>query len=206
VCTIFWTISRTIPKYLGIVLAGRQLYVGWMTTCRAWRTKRPGGRAFALGAVLHNRRMATAVRRGVLLAVVRPVVEHTSRHAQCGAPQLPSSSTLDSCRPGCSAEYCGSRVQLQMTCCVWSWGAGPTSAGWTIASWIVPSSWRLCRLTDCLPGWQRLAGRVWHAKDCPACMLVWLHPSIVLSVSTLPSWQLRQTPPGQASSSSRIGQ
>jgi hypothetical protein len=35
-------------------------------------------RAFALGGELHNRRTATAVRRVVLLAVVRPEVEHAS--------------------------------------------------------------------------------------------------------------------------------
>jgi hypothetical protein len=37
-------------------------------------------RAFALGGVLHNRRMAAVVRRVVLLAVVRPVVEHAHQH------------------------------------------------------------------------------------------------------------------------------
>ncbi len=34
--------------------------------------------AYALGCVLHNRRVSTAVRRLVLLAVLRPVVEYAS--------------------------------------------------------------------------------------------------------------------------------
>jgi hypothetical protein len=61
-------------KYLGVMLAA---------TCRwddhvAYVVDKATRRAFTLGGVLHNRRMATAVRRVVLLAVVRPVVEHAS--------------------------------------------------------------------------------------------------------------------------------
>jgi hypothetical protein len=61
-------------KYLGVVLAascGSDDQVSYVAD-KATR------RAFALGRVLHKRRMATAVRRVVLLAVVRPVVEHAS--------------------------------------------------------------------------------------------------------------------------------
>jgi hypothetical protein len=58
-------------KYLGVVLAANCRWDDHMVD-KATR------RAFALGGALHNRRMATAVRRVVLLAVVRPVLEHGS--------------------------------------------------------------------------------------------------------------------------------
>jgi hypothetical protein len=58
-------------QYLGVVLA---VSCGWDGHVADKATRR----AFALGGVLHNRRMATAVRRVVLLAVVRPVVEHAA--------------------------------------------------------------------------------------------------------------------------------
>jgi hypothetical protein len=61
-------------KYLGVVLAAD---CGWDDHV-SYVVDKATKRAFALGGVLHNRRMATAVRRVVLLAVVRPVVEHAS--------------------------------------------------------------------------------------------------------------------------------
>ena len=61
-------------KYLGVVLAAS---CGWDDHV-SYVADKATRRAFALGGVLHNRRMATAVRRVVLLAVVRPVVEHAS--------------------------------------------------------------------------------------------------------------------------------
>ena len=55
--------------YLGVVLAAS---CGWGDHV-PYVADKATRRAFALGGVLHNRRMATAVRRVVLLAVVRPV-------------------------------------------------------------------------------------------------------------------------------------
>ena len=63
-----------VYKYLGVVLAANCGWDDHVTYVVDKATKR----AFALGGVLHNRRMATAVRRVVLLAVLRPVVEHAS--------------------------------------------------------------------------------------------------------------------------------
>jgi hypothetical protein len=54
-------------------------------------------RAFALGGVLHSRRIATAVRRVVLLVVVRPVVEHAST-SWCTTDGCPAAA------PGASAD------------------------------------------------------------------------------------------------------
>jgi hypothetical protein len=62
-------------KYLGVVLAADcrwDDHVDYYVVDKATR------RAVALGGALHSRRMATAVRRVVLLAVVRPVLEHGS--------------------------------------------------------------------------------------------------------------------------------
>jgi hypothetical protein len=56
-------------RYLGVVLAAG---CGWDDHV-LYVADKATRRAFALGEVLHNRRMATAVRRVVLLAVVRPV-------------------------------------------------------------------------------------------------------------------------------------
>jgi hypothetical protein len=103
-----------------------------MTTSRTWR-------AFALGGVLHNRRMATAVRRVVRLAVVRPVVEHASTVWRTTAAQQ---QRLEQVQTRVLRRILrGSCVPLRMMCCAWSWDAGPTLAGWTSASW----SWALPR-------------------------------------------------------------
>jgi hypothetical protein len=71
------------PEPLPVVCTYKYLRVALASSC-GWHDHvsyvavKATRRAFALGGVLHNRRMATAVRRVVLLAVVRLVVEHAS--------------------------------------------------------------------------------------------------------------------------------
>jgi hypothetical protein len=59
-------------KYLGVMLSSD---CSWSTQAAYIRDKATWA-AYALGCVLHNRRMYVGVRRLVLLAVLRPVVEH----------------------------------------------------------------------------------------------------------------------------------
>ncbi len=56
-------------RYLGVVLAANGRWDDHVDYVVDKATRR----AFALGGALHNRRMATAVRRVVRLAVVRPL-------------------------------------------------------------------------------------------------------------------------------------
>jgi hypothetical protein len=70
-------------KYLEVVLAAG---CGWDDHV-SYVADKATSRAFALAGVLHNRRMATARRLVVLLAVVRPVVERASTVWCTTAPQ-----------------------------------------------------------------------------------------------------------------------
>jgi hypothetical protein len=61
-------------KYLGVVLTADCTWGKHMQHAARKATKA----AFAVGCVLHNRRVGTAIRRIVLLAVIRPIVEYAS--------------------------------------------------------------------------------------------------------------------------------
>ncbi len=90
-------------------------------------------RAFALGGALHNRRMATAVRRVVLLAVVRPVLEHGSTVWCTTAAQQ---ARIEQVQTRALRRIV--RLPYAVMCCAWSLGAGRMPAGWTSASWSLP--------------------------------------------------------------------
>ncbi len=71
--------SEVVPevtdyKYLGVMLASD---CGWATHAQYVLAKATKT-VHALGAVLHNKRVSTVVRRVVLQAVLRPVVEFGS--------------------------------------------------------------------------------------------------------------------------------
>jgi hypothetical protein len=88
--------------------------------------------------------MATAVRRVVLLAVVRPVVEHASTVWCTTAPQQQRLEQVQTrvLRLPCGVADDVLRMEL---------GCRPY-VGWASASWSLPSGWQLWRLTACLPG------------------------------------------------------
>jgi hypothetical protein len=144
-------------------------------------------KAACAGGVLHNCRMATAVCRVVLLALVCLMRGGARQHGRCGAPRLPSSSAWNRCRPGCG-KYCSCCELLWMVCCAWSWGVGPTLAGWASASWSLPSGWRLWRLIvlgcNCLhPDWSGLRPAGQRQYVCLYCKGSISHPAGMGSLS-----------------------
>ncbi len=97
-------------KYLGVVLASD---CGWAAHAQYVLAK-ASKTVHALGAVLHNKRVSTVVRRVVLQAVLRPVVEFGSL-APFGCRLLRTWPSWSRCKLQSYAAWSRVAVTWQMT-------------------------------------------------------------------------------------------